>query len=180
MNSKFIKRICSLAMVVFMVLSMMPTNVFATSAATPAVTSLDPDGNGCPHCEGEIEWITFDKATHLDANRTFKAGGHYKLGANLTLKAATSYQAGSTTDGGNQSHTDVLQNEACVLTFEGGNLSLDLLEASCQVDAVVRVADGHIQFGQKILILLDDRGHFLEHLQQLLSRNHGAVSSCVL
>ena len=126
--------------------------------------------------------------THLDAfhslmehiNQIVLAQFHLASHLGTSLHESSAVQrTGSTTDGGNQGHTNVLQNEASVLAFEGRNLSLDLLETSCQVDTVVRVADGHIQFGQKILILLDDRGHFLEHLQQLLSRNHGAVSSCV-
>ena len=68
MESKFLKRICSLAIVVFMVLSMVPTNVFAASTTedtTPSALNLDEDGNGCPHCEGEVTWVDFDAATHV-------------------------------------------------------------------------------------------------------------------
>ena len=93
MKNKFFKRLFSLAIVVFMVVSMLPANVLAEGIATQsAAVDRDPDKNGCPHCEGEIEWLTFDKATHLDANRNFSAGGHYKRSADAIADLVTAHK----------------------------------------------------------------------------------------
>ena len=120
MESKLFKKLFSMLLVVAMVLSMCPTVVFADSTEPEAQSApvLDADGNGCPHCEGEIEWITFDKATHLDANRNFIAGGHYKLGAALSLQAATSYQPGTTTADATVSTADMIIPEGMDVCFD--------------------------------------------------------------
>ena len=101
MESKFLKRICSLAIVVFMVLSMVPTNVFAAEATEETL----PEGY-CPECKVVHEWVTFDAATHLDENR-YLTPGYYKLGANVTLTASNSYQADGTTRDASVSTADI-------------------------------------------------------------------------
>ena len=82
MESKLFKRLFSMCIVVALVLSMCPTFVFAEStAAQPEALNLDPDGNGCPHCEGAVEWQAWN-ATNV------AAGGHYKLTANVSRTSA--------------------------------------------------------------------------------------------
>ena len=140
MENKLFKKHFSLLMVLAMVLSMCPTFVFAEAAEPQsAEINLDPDGNGCPHCEGEIEWITFDKATHLDANRTFVAGGHYKLGAALTLKAGNSYQADGSTMDASVSTADMIVPEGMDVCFDLAGYTVSVTNTTtCTAKAVGR------------------------------------------
>ena len=78
MESKLFKRVLSLAIVVFMVVSMLPMNVFAA-----ALTD-----DKCPECEDHNgTWSA------LTATSGALTTGHYRLSANLTLTAALTVAA---------------------------------------------------------------------------------------
>ena len=117
MENKVFKRILSLAMVVFMVASMLPTNVLAAEETLPE--------GYCPECKEVHEWVVFDAATHLDANR-YITPGYYKLGADVTLTAANSYQADGTT-------RDPSVSTADIKIADGTKVCLDLAGHSIAV-----------------------------------------------
>ena len=89
MESKLFKRLFSMCIVIALVLSMCPTIAFAEGTDTPDAQSapnLDPDGNGCPHCEGEVTWVDFDAATHVvdGVIQTTDGHAHYKLTGDIS------------------------------------------------------------------------------------------------
>ena len=89
MESKLFKKLFSMMLVVAMVLSMCPSIVFAEGTDTPDAQSapvLDADGNGCPHCEGDVTWVDFNAATHVvdGVIQTTDGHAHYKLTGNIS------------------------------------------------------------------------------------------------
>ena len=90
MEHKLFKKLFSMLLVVAMVLSMCPTFVFAEGADGQSVVDYDPDGNGCPHCEGPVEWKAWN-ATNV------AAGGHYRLTSSFTLSSQITIAAGADT-----------------------------------------------------------------------------------
>ena len=92
MKNNFLKRIFSLTMVIMLVLSMLPTNVFAeTVAQNTTVDTTDP--NYCPHCNKVLaadEWLAWN-ATNV------AAGGHYRLTSSFTLSSQVTIAVGADT-----------------------------------------------------------------------------------
>ena len=87
MESKLFKRLSSLALVLFMVISMLPTPVFAAEQQLEAT-----DTNGCPHCEGTFTWTELGSTSNLTVLATT---GHYKLTEDVTLPSEITIASGN-------------------------------------------------------------------------------------
>lgn len=85
------KKLISLFLVVAMVMSMMVMPVAAEGEETTTVDITDP--NYCPHCDqilSEETWLTWSESV------TYADGAHYRVAADVTLKAVVTIPADCT------------------------------------------------------------------------------------